>query len=112
MFALTEDLMKREFGLLLLCCALLMVVLSTTPVFAQGEDEGIIGTVAVASKDASGKVTAVKIVADEGEYLVADNDKGKELLALVDKDVDVSGTVKDSGGKKTITVTSFEVIEE
>jgi hypothetical protein len=104
--------MKRNFGLLLLCGVLVMIFLSATPFLAQGEEEGIIGTVTVANKDASGKVTAVKIVADEGEYLVADNDKGKELLALVDKDVDVSGTVKNSGGKKTITVTSFEVIEE
>ncbi|HAA05808.1 MAG TPA: hypothetical protein DCE18_20925 [Syntrophobacteraceae bacterium] len=104
--------MKRNFALLLLCCALLMMLLSVINVMAQGQEDGIIGTVTVASKDANGKVTAVKIVADEGEYLVADNDKGKELLALVDKDVDVSGTVKDSGGKKTLTVTSFEVIEE
>ena len=104
--------MKRDFGLLLLCGVLLMIGLSATPVLAQGEEQAIIGTVTVADKDASGKVTAVKIVADEGEYLVADNDKGKELLALVDKDVDASGTVKSSDGKKTITVTSFEVIEE
>lgn len=105
--------MKRNIGLLLpLCCALLMTLLSVTSVVAQGEEDSIIGTVTVAGKDASGKVTAVKIVADEGEYLVVDNGKGKELLALVDKDVDVSGTVKESGGKKTITVTSFEVIEE
>ena len=104
--------MKRNLGLLLCFGAVLMVFLSAAPVLAQGEEAAVIGTVTVANKDASGKVTAVKIVADEGEYLVADNDKGKELLALVDKDVDVSGTVKSNGGKKTINVTSFEVIEE
>ena len=104
--------MKRNLSLLLLCGVLLMVFLPATPALAQGKEEAIIGTVTVANKDAGGKVTAVKIVADEGEYLVADNDKGKELLALVDKDVDVSGTIKSNGGNKTITVTSFEVIEE
>jgi hypothetical protein len=108
-----EDLMKRNTQfLVLICCALLMTFLCAPVVFAEDEEAGVIGTVAAASTDASGKVTAVKIMADDGEYLVANNDKGKELLNLVDKDVDASGSIKESGGKKTITVTDFEVIEE
>jgi hypothetical protein len=105
--------MKKNTQLLMLiCCALLMTLLFAMVAVAEEEEESIIGTVTAATTDSSGKVTAVKIVADDGEYLVDNNDKGKELLKLVDKDVDVSGTVKESGGKKTITVTEFEVIEE
>jgi hypothetical protein len=105
--------MKRNSLLLLMiCCAMMMTLLLAMVAIAEEEEESVIGTVTAATTDSSGKVTAVKIVADEGEYLVANNDKGKELLKYVDKDVDASGTVKESDGKKTITVTEFEVIEE
>jgi hypothetical protein len=108
-----EDRMKRNTHLLLLVFGVLMMTLMFAMVaVAEEEEEAIIGTVAAATTDSSGKVTAVKIIADEGEYLVENNDKGKELLKLVDKDVDASGTVKEKDGKKTITVTEFEVIEE
>ncbi len=105
--------MKRNTQILtLMCCALMMTLLFAVVAVAEEEEESIIGTVTAATTDSSGKVTAVKIVTDDGEYLVANNDKGKELLKLVDKDVDASGSIKESGGKKTITVTEFEVIEE
>ena len=105
--------MKKNTQLLLLiCCALVMTLLFAMVAIAEEEEESVIGTVTAATTDSAGKVTAVKIVSDDGEYLVANNDKGKELLKFVDKDVDASGTVKESDGKKTITVTEFEVIEE
>jgi hypothetical protein len=103
---------KTSRMLLLACCALTITLLFALVAVAEEEEEGVIGTVTAASKDSGGKVTAVKIVTDEGEYLVANNEKGKELLNLVDKDVDASGAIKESGGKKTITVTEYEVIEE
>jgi hypothetical protein len=104
--------MKRNDRILfLVLCAFVMSLFLVMPVKAV-EEEAIIGTVVAASTDASGKVTAIKIEADDGDYLVANNDKAKELIALIDKDVEVTGTVKESGGKKTITVTSFEVIAE
>ena len=103
---------KKTQLLLLICCALMMTLLFAMVAIAEEEEESVIGTVTAATTDSAGKVTAVKIVSDEGDYLVANNDKGKELLKFVDKDVDASGTVKESGGKKTITVTEFEVIEE
>jgi hypothetical protein len=104
---------KNSHLLLLICCGLLMTLLFAMVAIAEEEEEeSVIGTVTAATTDSAGKVTAVKIVTDEGDYLVANNDKGKELLKFVDKDVDASGTVKESGGKKTITVTEYEVIEE
>ena len=105
--------MKKNTQLLLLiCCALVMTLLFAMVAIAEEEEESVIGTVTAATTDSAGKVTAVKIVSDDGEYLVANNDKRKELLKFVDKDVHAAGTVKESGGKKTITVTEFEASEE
>jgi hypothetical protein len=102
---------KNERILFLVLCALVVSLFLVMPVKAA-EEEAIIGTVVAATTDAGGKVTAIKIEADDGDYLVANNDKAKELITFIDKDVEVTGTVKESGGKKTITVTSFEVIAE
>jgi hypothetical protein len=44
-------------------------------------------------------------------YEVADNEKGGELLELVDKKVEATGTVEERDGKKVITVTDYQVIE-
>jgi hypothetical protein len=102
---------KRGTLILVVCCAFVASLLMGMPIRAAEED-AIVGTVVAASTDANGKVTAIKIETDEGDYAVAGNDKAKELMALIDKDVEVTGTVKESGGKKIITVTSFEVIAE
>ena len=40
-------------------------------------------------------------------YTVAQNTKGKALIKLVGKKVDVKGTVKASGTEKVITVSSY-----
>lgn len=59
-----------------------------------------------------GTVTEEGIVADDGQvYAVADNDVGKELMDLINKTVEVAGTVEEKDGKKIITIIDFEVIE-
>jgi len=60
----------------------------------------------------TGTISEEGIVADDGQvYAVAKNDKGEELMELVNKKVQVTGTVEEAEGKKVITITDFEVIE-
>ena len=61
----------------------------------------------------TGKVTDENtILADDGEeYTIEDDEKGKELAAMVDKKVKVTGTVEEKEGKKVITVDTFEETE-
>ena len=44
---------------------------------------------------------------DGSMYTVAQNTKGKALIKLVGKKVDVKGTVKASGTEKVIAVSSY-----
>jgi hypothetical protein len=61
----------------------------------------------------TGTVSEEGIVADDGKvYAVAENDKGDELMELVDKKIRVTGTVEELEGKMMIEVTSYEVIQE
>ena len=45
-------------------------------------------------------------------YDIADTDKGNEVKALFNQKVKLIGTVTTENGKRVITVTSYEVIEE
>ena len=61
----------------------------------------------------TGTISEEGIVADDGQvYSVAENDKGEQLMDLVDKKVRVIGTVEEREGKMMIEVTSYEVIQE
>ncbi len=76
----------------------------------SGEKATLTGTVAVV-KDAKGNVTGGVIkTADKGEYLFnAKKGKGKDLVSLVDKKVQVTGTVREGkGGKKVIAVSEYK----
>jgi len=56
-----------------------------------------------------------QIVTEDGQiYEVGDNEKGDEVVFQhIGKIVKASGTIKESDeGKKTITVISYEVVEE
>ena len=54
-----------------------------------------------------------QIVTDNDQvYEIAENEKGDELIELVDQKVKVKGTIEEDDGTKVITVTSYEVIEE
>jgi len=60
-----------------------------------------------------GTISEEGIVADDGQvYAVAENEKGDELMDLVDKKIRVTGTVEEREGKMMIEVTSYEVIQE
>jgi hypothetical protein len=105
-------LLKRGHLLWILSCCLLAVMLVSTGTVKAVEEEFISGTVAAATKDSSGKVTAVKIVTDKADYAVANNAAAQELLKLVDSEVDVTGKVVVKDNKKTITVSEFDVVAE
>lgn len=75
-----------------------------------GEKTTVTGTVAVV-KDTKGNVTGGVIkTADKLEYLFNSNKgKGKDLVKLVDKKVQVTGTVREGkSGKKVIAVSEFK----
>lgn len=70
------------------------------------------------AEDAVGEVTGVvtadgEILTDDNEiFIIEENDKGKELMGLVDKQVRVTGIItEDNDGNKVIEATEFEVQE-
>lgn len=78
------------------------------------KDVTITGVVEKAAVDENDKVIAVEIQEERTEgtefYLVNDDTKGNELLALVGKQVEVTGVVdEDEDDNKILTVKSFSV---
>ena len=58
--------------------------------------------------DEEGKVVAVALSANtEGEYLIDENYKGREVLHFIQEDVEVSGVVREDEDKKIITVQKY-----
>lgn len=54
-----------------------------------------------------------EITTDDGVvYVVADTVEGQQLMANSGKRVTVTGAVSDDGGVKTITVTTFTVVND
>jgi uncharacterized lipoprotein YajG len=104
--------MRKKRILLRSLLAAVLMTLMLAAAAIPADEMAVIGTVVAAATDKSGKVTAVKIMTDEGDYALAANQKARELLEYVDMDVEVTGVVKEADGKKTITVTGFEVIAE
>lgn len=96
--------------------ALLLLILIVSPLAsAKSTDAVISGLVRVASEDERGNVTSVEIlVGDEEEpYLVANNEKGKELLLYIGQYVLAGGTVEeDELGWKTIKVKHYALTSD
>jgi len=70
------------------------------------------GVVAVKDTDTAGKIKSVKIKADEKPEIIVENSgKGKELIGMIGKKVEVSGMARGSGEAKQITVESYKVID-
>jgi len=91
---------NKKFLAVGICALLLLGMLFATALLA---DEVTI----------TGTVSEEGIVADDGQvYAVAENEKGDELMDLVDKKIRVTGTVEEREGKMMIEVTSYEVIQE
>lgn len=54
-----------------------------------------------------------QIVADDGEiYEVADSELGREVVTLVGAKVLVMGTIEEREGKRVVTVTAYQVLDE
>ena len=104
---------NKRFFVLGLCALMVLSVGYATNVFAADEVT-IIGTVFAEAWDENDNVIAA-VIAGSGEkyveYVIVANAAGKELFKLSYKDVKASGVIgKDSEGKKTITVTKYEVM--
>ena len=77
----------------------------------KAEKMTLMGTVKALGKDKKGVVTSVGIQTDKGDYMVSKKGKGKDLIKMVDKKVEVTGAVMEKKGKKTISVSQYKVIE-
>lgn len=63
--------------------------------------------------DKKGTVIAAALSAHkEEEYLIDHDYKGRELMDYIRHEVEVSGVVRKNNNKKTITITTYEVIRE
>ena len=92
---------KRDFALAGLC---LMVIVALASGVAMAK-----GTMTI-----TGTVNdEYQIVTDDGQvYEVGQNEKGDEVVDLVDKRVKATGMIEESEGEKTINIVSYEVVEE
>lgn len=63
--------------------------------------------------DESGNAISVAISShDENEYHVNEDEKGKQLLALTQEEVEVSGVVREKEDKRLISVREYNVIKD
>lgn len=82
-------------------------------VWAFAETISVEGVLHEWETDDSGDVIAVYLEADEEGFIVSNEGKGKELIALVGKKVSVKGTTyQDEEDYLYIKVTSYEVLGE
>ena len=93
--------LNRKFIIILLC-ALSIALVSVTMGKAQEDKETVTITGTVLQAD-SGLV----ILTDGGMYSLS----GQDLSKMVDKEVEVTGTVTDGDEGSTINVTSFREIQ-
>jgi CheY-like chemotaxis protein len=71
----------------------------------KGKELSIIGIIRAHEWDRDDNAVRVCIVAEDGEeYVVHPDGRGEELLDLVDLGVSATGTVREDGDTKTITV--------
>ena len=106
-----------KFSLVLFMVFCLALLFCTGPAMAAGKggkakDVTISGKVIKGEEDSETKFTSVFIqTQNEGNFEVAVRGKGQELFKLIDKNVEVTGEVKEKKGMKTIKVSQFRVIE-
>lgn len=75
----------------------------------------VTGTVVERGKDKEGKVASVAIQTEaQANFEVTQRRKGTsvELMKLINKKVEVTGTVVEKDGRKIITATCYKVLEE
>jgi hypothetical protein len=103
---------NRNLLMALLCAFVIAAVFIAPALYAAEESTTVTGSV-MAVKNAKGKVTSMSIQTDQGEkYMVATKKgKGKEFMKLADKKVEATGMVKESKGRKIITISEYKVLE-
>jgi len=89
--------------IIVVLCALSIALVSVAMGTAQEEKETLTITGTVMQTDAG-----LVILTDAGNY----NLTGQDLSSMVDKEVEVSGTVTEGDGGSTISVTSVREIEK
>lgn len=78
----------------------------------KSEKTTITGTVIELDQDLEGNITSAVIVTDtEGDFVIVKDANGDELMKMIDKTVEVTGAVRESGDGMEITVHSYKVIE-
>lgn len=80
----------------------------------KAKEQTITGIVIPAEWDDDDNVIGVAIETDDfEEYVVEDNEKGRELLAFIDYEVEATGSVrKQRDGEMTISVRRYESLGE
>jgi len=69
------------------------------------------GIVVARDKDSGGKVTSVEIKTESAaSFIVENSGKGKELLEMIDKKVEISGKARPFQGGKLLTVETYKVL--
>jgi hypothetical protein len=106
---------KRVLAVSTLVATLLLCAFAEPAVAAKKIRLGVMtitGIVIELQKDKEGKVTSVGIQDEQqGKFVIARRPKGIKLMKLVNERVQVTGTVTESDGKKTIIVTDYKVLE-
>lgn len=71
----------------------------------------VCGIITPSEWDEENNVTSVNLsMADEREYLVQQDNKGRQLLRFLQKEVEVTGLIEeDPFGKKKIRILSYEI---
>ena len=93
---------RRVSIFIFLPLALLCLAVFATPAIAQSVVVTVVGVVTEDSQ----------LVADDGEiYEVAASREGEAVKELLDKRVQVTGSVSEQNGIKIIKVTSYQVIK-
>jgi len=69
------------------------------------------GVIASAVKNKDGKVIEIQITVGKEKYMVAANAKGREMVKLIGKTVEATGTIEvKPNGNKTITVRIYRIV--
>jgi hypothetical protein len=75
----------------------------------KNEQSSIKGILVPVDWDDKGNVIKAAILtANEDEYIIEENEKGKKLLGLMQQVVEIKGVVREEAGRKIITVELFQ----
>ena len=95
--------MKKDKKHLLIGFLAMLMIAFLTGSAMSADSLTLVGTI-----NADGQI----VTANNQLYEIGENEKGDELIELVDRKVKVTGTVVEEDGARIITVISYEVVEE